>query len=412
MGTRANRQYCSWCFKKTKHEKIQQNYVRRNVYQCSKCLERTLHCRVPGCDEMARGHDIYDDERCAYHSGLIESWGQRPPQPSRWCSWCFERTDHRLREDNSLPGRRNVYECTKCARRTLPCRSCSSAHTRGHPTYDDEKCAKCDGTIDSWSRGAEKLQQKVARKGWCSWCLENGPHLLEQKNSIRRDIYHCDFCLGRTLPYMSCDTGMTRGGPGWDDNRCGECSGDVDDWKKAHQHREEVLVKTPWSVDVAREQLERNSRFRSKALEAGMIRPFLYLVSMDPFMRQQTATQLGWSIFTQDYFGDPHAEAWDIINSNIKGIQARTNNAPETLIPIANNCNWYETLYRTGKKAFHEIDGFEKLSFSKSIAICKQSSDKTLSKFEDWHTLQIGRLQAAHMAKAGIAQVDELMESE
>ena len=79
--------YCSWCFEKTTHKLIEQNYLRRNVYEClnEKCKEmnkvdgnesrkKTLQCRVPSCENMARSGDSWDDELCAEHYGSIASF--------------------------------------------------------------------------------------------------------------------------------------------------------------------------------------------------------------------------------------------------------------------------------------------------------------------------------------------------
>lgn len=63
--------YCSCCFKKTIHRLIEQNFLRRNVYECTECKERTLQCRV--CQNMARGGN-WDDEFCAEHDGTIGSF--------------------------------------------------------------------------------------------------------------------------------------------------------------------------------------------------------------------------------------------------------------------------------------------------------------------------------------------------
>ena len=177
-GALENR-WCSWCFKRTTHDRVDRNFLRRNVYQCRACLNRTLECRLCKC--MARGHAGYDDEQCAKCDGTVDSWEQGPktPKPSRWCSWCFEQTQHRLVQQNTL--RRDVYECEGCGRRTLPCRGCDAAFVRGHPTWDDEKCAKCDGTVVSWSQ-AKTAKEGVSREAWCSWCFERTTHALEQKN--------------------------------------------------------------------------------------------------------------------------------------------------------------------------------------------------------------------------------------
>lgn len=66
--------YCSYCFKKTLHKLKEKNYVRRNVYECSNCKNRTLLCTVPNCDNFAKGGDKWDDKFCAEHSGLISAF--------------------------------------------------------------------------------------------------------------------------------------------------------------------------------------------------------------------------------------------------------------------------------------------------------------------------------------------------
>lgn len=401
---------CSWCFAHTRHDLVEQNYLRRNAYQCRTCLGRTLVCRIPTCDDMARGHAGYDDERCAVHSGLIPNWAKRPQSKYARCSWCFDFTQHRIVEQNSTPLRRDVYECEACSRRTLPCRTCELAMARGHAGIDDERCAKCDGTIDDWNVERKMARKKTARRGWCSWCFERCDHVLEEKNTTRRDVYHCDNCLARSLSCMKCKEGMTRGGPGWDDNLCERCFGAVSDWGAAKRKRDEILEQE-WGAEQMRAQLGRSSEAKSAALAAGMIRPFLYLVSMDPVMRNQVASALGWSLYAQDYFGDPHAEAWDIIHASSKGIQARTNESWETLNPIASNCNWYETLYRTAKEVFKTVER-EKKSFSASIHACRSSSDRTLPRFEDWYVGRLAKLQAVHMSQAHMAEIEELLDAE
>ncbi len=160
-----------------------------------------------------------------------------------------------------------------------------------------------------------------------------------------------------------------------------------------------------------RAQLSRSSEFSERARKSGVVRPFLYLVSMDPMMRNQVASQLGWSLYSQKYFGDPHAEAWDILHADGKGIQARTNGTLETLNPLGDNCNWYEVLYRSAKEVFKIVD-VKNLSFSESIGFCQQSNTTELASFEDWFTNKLSNLQAKHIAAAHGIEIDELMNSE
>jgi len=71
MSTSLN-SWCSWCYKKTNHDLVDQNYLRRNVYKCRSCKNHTLVCRY--CKNMARGGDKYDDECCAEHDGTVKSF--------------------------------------------------------------------------------------------------------------------------------------------------------------------------------------------------------------------------------------------------------------------------------------------------------------------------------------------------
>ena len=77
--------YCSWCFEKTIHRLVEQNYLRRNVYECTsdRCVKmnkteedqsykKTVQCRF--CQNMAKTGKYWDDRLCAEHSGLIASF--------------------------------------------------------------------------------------------------------------------------------------------------------------------------------------------------------------------------------------------------------------------------------------------------------------------------------------------------
>jgi len=63
-----------------------------------------------------------------------------------YCSWCFEKTEHRLVVQNTL--RRNRYECNYCHHETLECRYCPNMSKGGK--WDNELCAEHDGSIASF----------------------------------------------------------------------------------------------------------------------------------------------------------------------------------------------------------------------------------------------------------------------
>lgn len=90
--------YCSWCHELGFHTLVESNTLRRNVYQCDKCKNFTLNCRVVGCCNMTRGKinpdscglneeetsvfqkilvsisNNWDNELCAEHDGSIASF--------------------------------------------------------------------------------------------------------------------------------------------------------------------------------------------------------------------------------------------------------------------------------------------------------------------------------------------------
>jgi len=75
---------------------------------------------------------------------------------------------------------------------------------------------------------------------------------------------------------------------------------------------------------------------------------------MPPTIRNQVANLLGWSLFTSKQFGDPHAEAWSIINSNSDGLQARSNKSWEKVNILGRNVNWYDILTRELQGILHK----------------------------------------------------------
>lgn len=72
MSKNSEKGYCSSCFQYTTHKLIEQNYIRRNVYECAKCKSKTLQCRA--CSNFTRSGEKWDDEFCAEHNGLIANF--------------------------------------------------------------------------------------------------------------------------------------------------------------------------------------------------------------------------------------------------------------------------------------------------------------------------------------------------
>lgn len=67
--------FCSWCFSRSHHGLEEGNLLRRSIFKCGKCQNRTVECRY--CNHMARGSaDGWDDELCAEHSNEVASFSR------------------------------------------------------------------------------------------------------------------------------------------------------------------------------------------------------------------------------------------------------------------------------------------------------------------------------------------------
>lgn len=98
------------------------------------------------------------------------------------------------------------------------------------------------------------------------------------------------------------------------------------------------------------------SSFYDMAKEQKVLRPYNILKSMEQNARHEMATHLGFR-FEPSSIGDPSAEAWEIINCNLKGLQARSHSWYETLNPFAGNSSWLDILQR--------VADFCEISYSK-----------------------------------------------
>lgn len=78
----------------------------------------------------------------------------------------------------------------------------------------------------------------------------------------------------------------------------------------------------------------------------GVVRPFEILVRMPHDGRCLIAKLLDCRFRP---FEPPEAQAWRIINQNLRGLQARTHRLPEQLTPFSRNNNWWEIVTRTAR---------------------------------------------------------------
>lgn len=194
------------------------------------------------------------------------------------------------------------------------------------------------------------------------------------RSVLMRNVYRCSACGHRTLCCLQCEVGMSRGGAvGWDDKLCVSCFlKNADQLRpKAYEPSADELSSAglpqrelPWDWTILKAKKDAvfdpsrythsrvmsllclSSPFKEQASEQGMVRPFLFLVGMRASKRNRVANELGWSCVPSALFGDAHAEAWEILNSNHSGLQARLHTTVEKLNPLSRNICWLEMLQR------------------------------------------------------------------
>ena len=66
---------CPFCGECVRAKVIEENFIRRDYCECSKCNSSIYVCRYPGCDHYAKGGDMYDDELCPYHTRFVTTGG-------------------------------------------------------------------------------------------------------------------------------------------------------------------------------------------------------------------------------------------------------------------------------------------------------------------------------------------------
>lgn len=64
---------------------------------------------------------------------------------------------------------------------------------------------------------------------YCSFCYQKTEHRLVQRNILRRNVYECSACKGRTVECRLCKA-MAKGGEYWDDEFCAVHSGVIADF--------------------------------------------------------------------------------------------------------------------------------------------------------------------------------------
>ena len=107
-----------------------------------------------------------------------------------------------------------------------------------------------------------------------------------------------------------------------------------------------------FDLSPAKANMSKTSKYKTKAMKYGLIRPFLYLVSMSPKRRAALADLVGLQLVNVGWYTtfDCHREAWKILQGGRKSVQARSDSTTRKINPLSNKSNWYMILYACGKR--------------------------------------------------------------
>lgn len=129
--------------------------------------------------------------------------------------------------------------------------------------------------------------------------------------------------------------------------------------------------------------------FNKLAMDQGVTTPFYALRRMEQEQRHEIADFLEIE-FDEGIIGDPDAEAWEIVNADHYGLQARTSEWYESLNPFA-TMNWRDILNSVAEAL--ELDLPEHLDDGAvEAAIAEEVAELTLDQMEDDDVAQIDEL--------------------
>lgn len=67
---------CPFCSEVVQPKITEENKVRRDKCQCPNCHQAVYVCRSPGCQNYAKGGNLYDDELCPSCTSSIAEVGK------------------------------------------------------------------------------------------------------------------------------------------------------------------------------------------------------------------------------------------------------------------------------------------------------------------------------------------------
>mmetsp|Transcript_12450 Transcript_12450/g.15519 ORF Transcript_12450/g.15519 Transcript_12450/m.15519 type:complete len:519 (+) Transcript_12450:226-1782(+) len=342
---------------------------------------------------MSRAQRGWHEGFCIDHTPLYNE-----PSVTAHCSWCFEETSHTIQNDcllNRMTFQGTVFACDSCHRATQHCKKCD-AMCRISERGSTPLCFACCDLV-SWD-DPQAARDSVTIHGWCPWCVNQTEQTLKvhfkSTNNTSGDIFQCSQCSQEIKPCPCKRSSIIASSKKSKCKPCQESRGERM-WQDIQTKFTQLC--NSYSLELGKQEMQRKSKYQEKALNAGLIRPFLLLVSMDPRMRSATAFKLDIPLLHYEILGNAHAEADLILFEPKKGLQRRTNSIFES-VGVSTKCNWYQIL----RRAIHDLSDAESSLKSKTaketFGECANPSSKVL------HTLEMELLD--HMAKRHVQMLN------
>lgn len=252
---------------------------------------------------------------------------------------------------------------------------------------------------------------KGRREASCQWCYE-----LVQMFVIGKSVtWVCCNCKGVSDACEKCGQPVRQQTIRKDNFKtCSICF--LKNFKKVEKTKTNLMTK-PRTLSQLQKDLEKVTQFRSDAAKAGMIRPFLYLVSLPQVSRLQIAINLGWTFLVEACLGDAHAEAWEIIARKGLGLRDRMTRMRDTW--MRREVNWYslllplcEDLCVPAYMNWSEEFVSPKMSYADALSECHSGKAGHLDGMENEFSDKIGKQQRARMSSLQACSLAELKNSE
>eukprot|EP01135_Chromosphaera_perkinsii_P010313 Nk52_evm13s2103 gene=Nk52_evmTU13s2103 len=364
---------CSNCFQPNAAHKLR--IYRKRVYECRTCQVQTHLCDTTLKErEKNGGHTSSSshsqcgmakqgNKKCAMCMGLVTNWQAvqaniSAQQAVGYCSVCLTNGPHQRVEKNTIE--RDLYRCETCKSDAKLCSECKVNFCKAG-SYKSRACLQCVMENPDEKRG-----------GLIGSTMNKVTGGRTNKGPVRALLGGIKGLLGRDDDHRSSsrreERGRRRKGSQERDRSRSMSPGQADTMRMRSLTwndlvaRKEALYKVEMTPQMINNELSRNSAQRQEATQLGLLRPFLYLVSMHPAGRYSLSLALELDLINTPAYGDAHREAMVLLCTPKKGISP---NADGVSKKMSNNTNdgrggsdWYEILLGINDTCT-KMDGFE-----------------------------------------------------